>query len=315
MGESILTVISEGSHPLIVIITDSFCLGGKNPEKQYHHISTILDKEWNSPQQIDLFIWTHPHFDHSEGIDILLDKHDPQRKAHIFSPSNAANFDFHDEFKKAATSAYSYLQEKYNRHNTKQCHFIHHDPYRENYYCYKLKGNSIDSTDIDVNLEIIAPEGGLTAECVDSKNYNINDISIVYKLSINGIDIFMGGDMSAKSSTFIDDEHFRHVNLIKIPHHASNEVDNFHLKFSINECNPVHAATTVYRTGNSNDPNKGVIEGYRNLKAIVHCTGPKEDTEPTTNYGCVHYMYDLYNSLFEKLEVNGNAFEFTGSDR
>lgn len=75
-GESVITMLFDKSTPLLTIVTDCYCT------TLCHAVKKILEKYGNP--HIDAFVWTHPHEDHSLGIQDLLDANDPGRTTRIF---------------------------------------------------------------------------------------------------------------------------------------------------------------------------------------------------------------------------------------
>lgn len=297
-GESILIVVSEGKRALLTIVTDCYMtLEG------YNHVSEILTTDWNSPS-LDAFIWTHPHNDHSKGIMAFLDKHDKKRLAQIISAENSIGYDKHPD-----TRNYSVIQ-KYliRKYAAKQYSFMAYDPYRDCTLNFLLKGNTSDLPSIPFSLDFCAPLAVNGAISSYNKYQKPNKTSLAFKVSVNNVDVFMGGDLDEICVPYIEEGIFQHVNLIKIPHHGSEKTGEIHLRFKANTCEEVHAASTVFTK--SKDPKEKILKGYADKGATVHCTGPKAGDAPVENYGCLHYVYDLSNSKFENLFCSKNAYQF-----
>ena len=303
-GESILFIIAEANKALLTIVTDCYEDG-----QNYNHVSTILCNEWESAS-IDAFVWTHPHKDHSQGIISLLDKYDGKRQAHIIAATNVVGFqnypgDIWDE----AKNIQDYLFKHYPP-SSFQYHYKDYDPYEDCTYAFLLYGeNPEECPPLNVTLDFVAPVGALVAKQMSNQHFKPNKGSLAFIFSINTINIFMGGDLDEICVPLIKEEVFHHVNLIKIPHHGSEKTGDIHLKFGMNECEDVHAATTIYKR--SHDPKDLILKGYVNNGATVHCTGPKTSVIPTEPYGCLHYIYDISMSRLESLLKSTNVYQFT----
>lgn len=299
-GESILALIAQGDEPLLAIVTDCY------NNKGYNHISHILRTEWNN-HSVDTFIWTHPHSDHSKGIIPFIENHDSAHDGHIIAATNVVGFDKHPDIWNEALPIQKHLLDKYSDVKSDKYHFVSYDSYRDCSFGYMLNGDSPDCPPIDVTLDFKAPIASVVASKMNNKNCLPNVGSIVYLLSVNGVDVFMGGDLDESIVPYLEDDIFQHVNLIKIPHHGSEKTGDIHLKFGMNKCEQIHAATTVFTK--CQDPKLHILEGYARNRAMVHCTGPKQGTSPDSMYGCIHYTYNLYTSQFDSIDLSGNAYQ------
>ena len=71
IGEGILILFLKGNEVLKTISIDSCQAVFKG------HVCNLLDnllKHFNV-KKIDCFVWTHPHNDHSEGLDVLIESY------------------------------------------------------------------------------------------------------------------------------------------------------------------------------------------------------------------------------------------------
>lgn len=304
-GESILMVISEGDRPLVVIVTDCYEIS-----QNYNHVSQILIEDWNSAP-LDVFVWTHPHEDHSKGIPAFLSLNDKGNAAHIVMPTNMAGLKKRKDMCNDAKTAEAHILKNYVKAPDTKCHYIDSDLYADNARSIKLKGSN-DRPDINVVMSPLSPIGALAARTLNESQTKHNKGSIVYMLSVNGIDIFMGGDIDPVSVPYIDEDVFHHVNLIKIPHHGSRDTGNIHKKFGMNQCDEVYAATTMY--DGQHDPKVEILTGYAANGTTVHCTGPdrlKENPKAASHaYGVVHYTYNINTARLLKVELIGNAYRY-----
>lgn len=297
-GESILLILAENEKPLISIVTDCFELSG------YNHVSEILNS-WGMPD-IELFVWTHPHEDHSVGIKKFFEKHDKNSVSHIMMPDNFVDANNNHQYKEAATDSYEYLQSKYNSNKVYNYHPVHYDSFSDCVFKYRLEKAGNNKEAYNLEITILGPIAGLTARNADNHK-NDNKFSIVYKLSVNGLNLFMGGDMDKSSLSLIDEDHFKEIHFVKIPHHASRNIKDLAKKFGQNMAPQRNAVSTVYSSGNL--PDEEVLNDYCSVMDEVDCTGPKKDTNPDNNYGCVHLIYDVAHARRLEIFKDGNAYE------
>ncbi|MCH5228241.1 MAG: hypothetical protein J1F16_10600 [Muribaculaceae bacterium] len=301
-GESILFVISEDDKAILTIVTDCY-----EDDDNYNHVSSILSDEWNYAS-IDAFIWTHPHKDHSQGIITLLDKHDKERKAHIIATANVVGFqNYPKDIWKGAKNIQDYLL-KYYPPESFQYHFKSYDPYEDCTSEFLLYGENPKCPPLNITLDFVAPVGSLVAKQMNNTHFKPNKGSLVFIFSINMINVFMGGDLDEIFVPLIREDIFSHINLIKIPHHGSEKTGNIHLKFGMNECENVHAVTTICKR--SQDPKETILKGYLNNDVTIHCTGPNTSDAPKESYGCVHYIFDISMSRLETLHKSSNVYQF-----
>lgn len=302
-GESILVIVAEEDKALLTIVTDCY-----EASPAYNHVSNILNKEWNSAP-LNAFVWTHPHKDHSLGIKSFVENHDKERETHIIGVTNSVGYANYPDVWNEAAGIQKYLL---NRYAPQHYHFKHYDPYEDCRCEFLLTSNGIDNPDLNVALDFVAPPPAIVAGKMNNKNCIPNTGSLAYLLSVNGVAVFMGGDLDEVNVPYIDDEVFKHVNLVKIPHHGSEHTGDIHLKFGLNDCDKYHAVTTVFVR--SSDPKASILQGYVDCGAIVHCTGPLPSQNPVEPYGCLHYVYNLASSSLEKFEKSANAYQFLKSE-
>ena len=306
-GESILTIIAEGSKPLYTILTDCYekeIKDQNNKKYSFSKIQQILD-EWGEPP-INVFIWTHPHEDHSVGIPQLLSKYDPQHKAFIFLPDNLVGFRDHPEVKQRAKDAHDWINKYYEKSRKIiyiGCHLL--CPIYEIPIVISSANPDLFSN-IEFKLNFFCPPQIPVAHQADLSAFNLNVASIAYVLSISGIDIFMGGDMNSKVLEDVSDRVFNHLNLIKIPHHASSEVRDLIPKLKRNKCECVNSVTTIYKKGK--DPKPEILEEYKQLPSIVHCTGPESTYTGPDVFGLVEYRYNLFTSRLDDCIPMGHSY-------
>lgn len=313
-GESILIVLAEQDSPKLVIVTDCY-----EDKERINRISNILTTKWNNAP-IDLFVWTHPHFDHSFGIPTLLTNHDSNKTARVFGSVNVIDYQNHPEIKPRVVEAFNWLRDRYGKDRENlRFHFVGHDAFSNNQiYSFRIV-NAVRLTEqFPLEVIVLGPEGRLSAYYGNFvENYDLNDLSVVYILSVNGIKLFMGGDMTEKLLTFIDDEVFGHIDMIKIPHHASKSAKSLVARLGMNEVPMPDSVSTVYWVGKSDLPEKEVLKAYIDLPSYLHCTDKvsKNDSDnKIANYGCVHIEYNVSESRRIGVQYDGNAMAIDSID-
>lgn len=305
-GESILVVVAEGEKALYTIVTD--CYEG---DENYNHVMHILKEDWGAAP-VNIFVWTHPHEDHSVGIAHLLDTHDNKAAAHVFGPVNVVDASGCHEIKSVATDAYNYLQGKYNRGRRNGYHFVGYDPFAgEEIFRVKFNGRDEESAPFYMELAILAPHRCLAGRFMDSPaTRDLNEVSVAYMLTVCGLSLLMSGDMPNASIRKIDNGWWKHVDYVKLPHHASKGANLLAKKLVMNTQPSPEGVTTVYRTNGNDLPHMPTVGEYRKQLANVYCTGPEPANASPARYGCVHSIYNLETASLEKVDLHANAYKF-----
>ncbi len=299
-GESILVVVAEDTKPLLIIVTDCY-----ETADGYNHVSEILRTEWGSPS-LDAFIWTHPHKDHSLGILTLIDKHDKKHEGYVISPTNMVGLQHYKGPWEESSQILRALLKNYPIESY-QYYFRGLDP---QVGPLQFRLTAANGPVLNLDLYFVAPPPALVARYMGNKTCPANKGSLAFLLSINGIDVFMGGDLDEECVRYISNDVYRHVNLIKIPHHGSEHTGDIHKKFGLNSCDDPCAATTVF--SKCKDPKDKILKGYVDGGCIVHCTGPAPGQAPQEVFGCLHYIYNLASSTLEDLRGSANTYQFLG---
>ena len=98
-GESTVVLLKKGDNVVFSMVIDSY---------QQSINATIDILKSNNINSLDFLVWTHPHEDHSEGIEILLEEY-CNKNTKVIIPNIDSWID------KEKTSAYcEYLMNKYN---------------------------------------------------------------------------------------------------------------------------------------------------------------------------------------------------------
>lgn len=291
-GEAILFVLCNKVKPVFTSLTDCYVSDG------YNHVEKIVSSLGN--HGIDAFFWTHPDSDHSMGIRDVLDKFDEGNVAHIFLPASFDSKDAYDVSDEAKMS----LEYLYKNYNSARRYRMHHACVTEGecrslfyFDIMELKSRSV----IRCDFKCIAPVDAIVArrKYAGAKD-KTNDLSIVYTIEINGCKLLFTGDMTNQTVQFIDGGYLQDVNMIKIPHHASDEPKNFNKLLFRNNITEIVSVTT---RKSPNLPVQSVINDYKSLNHEVYYTGCGAD-----KYGCIEYCLRV-KSLLHEVAFTGNAMQ------
>lgn len=305
-GESIVAVVAEGGKALYTIVTDCY-----ETKDNYNHVMQILHDDWKSAA-VDMFVWTHPHEDHSVGISRLLDAHDKMGKACVLGPINVAGVSGCKEIRAVATDAYNYLQEKYNSLQRYKYHFVGYDPEGgEKVFRVKFIDRTETTDPFFLELTVLAPYAALAGRFMNSPSTrDLNEISIAYMLTVCGLNLLMSGDMPDASIRKIENDWFRHVDYVKIPHHTSHGAGLLADKLVMNTQPEPEGVTTIFRVNGNDLPHMPTVEKYKKRLKNLYSTGPAKAGSAVAAYGCVHSVYDLSLAGLENVNYEANAYKF-----
>lgn len=291
-GEAILFIISDKGKPIFTSLTDCYIT------EECNHIETILSRFQN--HAIDIFFWTHPDKDHSVGIKDVLNKFDTYKTARIFLPSSFDSenaYNISDDIK----SSLKYLYDNYNSKTKYNMHqaCVTLGEYRSLFYfnILELKSRNI----LRCDFKCLAPIDSIIArrKYNDSKS-KTNDLSIVYTIELNGSKLLFTGDLTNQTAQFLNGDYLSDVNMIKIPHHASDEPKNFNGILFSHNIRDIISVTTIK---SPKHPSENVINDYKKLNHAVYSTGKGDDI-----YGCIEYSMNL-KSMVPIINCTGNALQ------
>lgn len=289
-GETILFILCDKGKPVFTSLTDCY------KTADYNHIENVMESFGNP--DIDVFFWTHPDTDHSAGIKEVLDKFDVNKKAHVFLPSS---FDSDDAYNVTddVKGTLKYLFDKYNSNRRYKIHqaCVYQGECRSLFYfdIIELKNRST----IRCDFKCMAPIDAIVTRRQYNKSKNeINDLSIVYMVEMNGSKLLFTGDLTNQTAQFLNGEWLQNVALIKIPHHASDEPKRFNSMLFIRNIRDIVSVTTVKTP---HHPVEAVINDYKRLNHKVYSTGTGYD-----KYGCVEYCMNM-KDMSHDVVCTGNA--------
>lgn len=309
-GETILILIEKSDEIVFSIVTD--CNKGKNS----NCLSEILDSYKNP--KVDLFVWTHPHEDHSVGITELLNKYDPDCNCRIIVPNGIhALKNSGVQLNAPAKSALDFFESNYcqpgnrGRRAKRRYHNVSFDDtFEEEPKIKYLFSDTVTNDEFSVTLSILGPES-LTAvqNSTGIVEPYLNHLSVVYMLDVNGLKLFMTGDVSNKGGRCIPDYWFQDYSLLKIPHHGSSEPKSFIKRTFLNENKSSVAISTIFKTKHL--PNINSIKSYKKSSSEVYITHDISSDHNLQEYGYVHIRYNaIEQEMVGKPELCGNAWQY-----
>jgi len=284
-GESIVFIVYENDIPVFSGVVDSYEYNDQNYTKQ------ILKD--NNIKKIDFLCWTHPHEDHTLGLDKILKTY-VNKDTVIVLPellygSDDDMLDYTAQEKELFNEINSYLSGRsYNMSSigvaSGGANIVD-----------KLVFKGIN-TKLALKITGVAPNSSLLRRRKENGNIKKNDLSIGLIIEFGGFKAFLGGDVEDQTIRLFDEEIFDNLNIIKIPHHSS-KTSQFLPKL-INNIDSTKnnriACTTVSRKHNL--PNEDVIDEYKRCVDFVFSTGNSNSKDDKLDYGLVNFKYTVNNS-------------------
>jgi beta-lactamase superfamily II metal-dependent hydrolase len=308
VGESIVVlfrdVYGDVDDVKMSMVIDSYEIGDLNMTKK------ILSKF--NVSKLDFVCWTHPHCDHSMGIDTLV-KDNFHDDMVIFSPKfyfgNLSQDILSSESSKTP-EIFSNITKIVEGSHNKQNIWRTISAYGDTTCQYPLKIISKDNdSSKDVYLYFLTPLGSRTdAYAIKGKELSSpNELSVSFVLSIDGYDFFFGGDIEDSHASSISEEIIKSMRWIKVPHHCSLKatkiVDRIGERLD-------YAVSTVYKS--SGLPKEEIQNKYAQY-CDLHMTQLEENNnyQIQKKYGIIQYDYYFANEN-TKVDITtyGNASQY-----
>ena len=308
IGESIVVlfrdVTSDNDKTIMSMVIDSYEVSGNNL------IRKILLN--HNVDKLDFVCWTHPHCDHSPGIDSLIKDmfHD---NIVIFSPKF-----YYGNLKPDLLSSESSKTPEIFASIYKL--IKNHPNYSEMWRTISANGDATNQYQLqlltedgvfhkDICFYFLTPIGSRTDKYAIQGNQlsSPNELSVSFVMSVDDYDFFFGGDTEKEHAAGINKEIVQDMRWLKVPHHCSLGArciaDNLGPRFDF-------AASTVYKS--SGLPIEEVQNIYAN-KSALHMTQLEENDEYKlqSEYGIIQYDYHFADEeTIVDIKTYGNAGQY-----
>lgn len=294
-GETLLTMICDGSHALFTVLTD--CYGTND----YNHIHYVMEQ--SNANRIDAFIWTHPDKDHSVDIPAVLAKYDPDSKAQIFLPSGLNK---HMGLSEEAIGGLDYVMKHYNSGKRYEPNYVSLNKGERQQMLMSFRIKVLKSgIDVYCRYNFLLPSASVIARRLNSDaDIYLNDLSIFYIVTFNDYNYVFCGDLSEQNVKFIDPDLLENTVFIKIPHHGTDSLKTFIPKLVSKEVKEAVSVTTVFRQHGL--PKDYVLADYTSISNAVYCTSNRA-IPSVDSYGCITARF-YANQPEVGIEMSGNAF-------
>jgi beta-lactamase superfamily II metal-dependent hydrolase len=268
-GESIIFILEEGNEIYFSSIIDSY-------KKSNCKIIEKIIEEKHKLKNFDYIFWTHPHEDHSTGLEEIITNYSNKKTVFVLPQDiefskPCLTTEENEILKKMIENSGKYKFQKTLVNDGGENLVYERDFISdERVFSFKIKS--------------LAPHSGVIEEIKSNSNRNVNDFSICLKFEIYsedsgiGYTILLTGDIENKTIKLLNKKKLKEINLLKIPHHASSTSDILAEKIENDTPNQMIACTTSYKTGNL--PKKEILQNYlKNYKDIFILGKEKEDDD------------------------------------
>lgn len=305
IGESVLVLfkdkVEEKDKTFFSIVIDCYKRG-----------SVFITRkllEDNGVTGVDAVCWTHPHTDHTTGIDELV-KDFYKDDMWVFIPK----FYFGNIQKDLLKKESKFTKETYDSLNTILKGKKNEEENRKTIVAngdmtchYPMIMKSDDGLVRTLDFYFLTPNGGLIDKYTIPGNEitHPNDLSISFVMSVDGYDFYFGGDAENEHANNIDKDIIKDMRWIKVPHHCSKGArvvgDNLGKQFN-------YAASTVFKS--SDLPEEEIQQLYAS-KGRLFMTQLKNESL-TSEYGVVEFEYTFRREdILVDVNTYGNAHEYT----
>lgn len=282
---SIFILYSEARNVLYSAVIDCF------EEKQCNITDEVL-KKWGLEVSLDLFIWTHPHDDHSIGIQKIIECYcDAKTRICLANVFNNAS-----EFSEVSQNNIKYLRCLNYRKSAKnkwKINSLAHFPEILDERDFNGIENSIQKLIVQC-ISPIPEIGGMGANSrIDCNKIGIACIIKIEQKNEN-INFLFAGDMEKYTIEALIEEEDDSIptvyNYIKIPHHGSRDAEKMIEFLKLGESiKSEFASTSVFK--GKNLPEKEILKSYKTIVDDIACTS--DIISGTYGKGVIRLVYDL----------------------
>lgn len=300
-GEGILVLFFDGENVIRSISID--CCKATVNGTDCNLLNSLL--KHYKVEKIDCFVWTHPHDDHSTGLEELIEKYHRKSSIAVIPKQIYGNDNDIVNMKPLSKNVLKKFNGRFKRKSliSTDCH----SGEKRCVYSFVME-DTITGEIKKVSLYCLTPMDFM----LDDKRRNnkkisdslLNDISLSLILDVDGYCYFFGGDAPDKSIKESDTDYLYGCKWIKIPHHGSKTAKGIVPYFNKNIDSAVAASFLTCQL-----PCKSVMDKYAAITNQVYVT-QKTKTD-SKDFGMIRYVYSFKNSGVQlNITRYGNAYKY-----
>ena len=289
-GESVVFYILADGEIVYTGLIDCYKVNSRN------YVADFLNEK--GINELDFICWTHPHDDHTKGLDDVLARFCTPRTKFWTTDIQPDDYELYSE---ESTQVYKTIK---NIHLSKNKEKMTIKYAKDHTVLEKLICTG--TSQYLFQIDSFAPNSSTLAERKFlNKEEQGNLYSIGLIINVGRYFILLGGDVENPTIGLLEDYELENpIDYIKIPHHGSLTgafiVDRMQ---SLNVLAPCVATTTVYRSGSI--PRIETIKKYQHWGTKeIYCTGAfnEVDTEKD-EYGIVRTNFDILEKREYEIET------------
>ena len=298
-GESSIFILyTEKEKVLFSMVVDCY------EENACNITEKILDY-WNLKEKLNVLVWTHPHDDHSAGIEKII--HNYCNKESCLYLANV--FALKDKCSPRCKEILDYIERiNYKKHRLNRWKISSMGHYPEVMEMINFAGNS-KIKKLIVQCIAPSPEIGSLETAKTTPDLNALSLGCIVKIEMlyHNINFMFAGDMDNSSFDRLIDEDDMEIptiyNYIKIPHHGSRTASSLSEFLQIEGgVKSEIASTSVYKANGL--PNVDMIEEYK--AKIAKIVGTSDISNQEYGMGVLKLRYKL-DEASVRCELFGTA--------
>ena len=256
-------------------------------------------------KKIDCFVWTHPHDDHSEGLEDLIDKYHKKGSIAVLPKQIYGTGIDIVNIKPMSNKVLKKFNSAFKKMNLKSIDCQRRE--RRCVYSFDME-DTITENVKSVRLYCLTPIDFMLDDRrrkdKDLADSQLNDISLSLILDVDGYCFFFGGDAPDKALKETDTNYLYGCKWIKIPHHGSKTSQRIVQYFNKQVDSAVTASFLSCQL-----PCNSVMAKYSAITNRVYVT-QKTKNDPK-DFGMVKYVYTFKNSGVQLgITRYGNAYKY-----
>lgn len=294
-GESIVFLLKADGHVSYAGVVDCY--------ECYSINKTIEILTSEGVEKIDFLCWTHPHDDHTLGLNKILDTFCSDNTKIWITDIYPQSY---DNYSQPSIKLYKSLKDRIKSGNSKvkiatdnkllatlKCYGLQT-------YLFEIWSFAPNSTILTERKEFDKPEKG-------------NPYSIGLSIFAGRFNIMLGGDVENETIDRFEEEYFdTPIDYIKIPHHGSSSGDMLPEKLDLFALKPPNIATSTVFTGHDLPEDK-VLQRYKKWgTSEIYITHGLDCVANREKYGVVLTSFDILEEREYPIEtiLLGNSISY-----
>lgn len=288
-GESVVAFLQDGDTVFYTVVVDSFIQKGAGAANLNKTIEIINEHD---VKHVSMVCWTHPHHDHSAGLDDIIDQFCDDRTLFVFPhhiENNAGDIvELKDEDKDIIDRILAINRKKrisarpvdVGDNETRWIETV------------RLRDINGAEEDVEVNFYVMSPNAALLESYVNKSFCQPNHLSVSLLIDVNGYRFFLGGDLVDSHIERMDPSILATCRFVKIPHHGSDSAKALVGMLPSQDFD--NACVSMYH--GKGLPSDSILELYMNKCTHLYATGDVKKPIVPGGFGVIEYDYHLMSS-------------------